>query len=240
MNRFAASPSLLVGLDGCRGGWAAVWQLVEGGAVSWGVFASFAAALEALPKALFAVDIPIGLPESGARDCDWLARRALGRGKGGSVFPAPPRALLAARTYAEACGMRQTLEGKKISLQTWNILPKIREVDAALQAQPGLRGRIFESFPELSFVYLNAGLPLPYRKRSREGRQLRLSLLGTAFGEAPLAALNEIRGSGCAPDDLLDAFALLWSAGCNFRGQANRLPSQSVFDETGLEMKITV
>ena len=240
MTAFCASPSFLAGLDGCRGGWAAAWQAAEGGLLSWGVFASFDAALTALPNVLLAVDIPIGLPESGARECDLLARRALGRAQAGSVFPAPPRALLAAQSYVEACAAREALDGKKISLQTWNILPKIREVDTALQAQPGLRGQVFESFPELGFFHLNGGMPLPQGKRTREGRQARLALLQAVFGDALLDAVNRLRGSGCAPDDLLDAFALLWSAGRILRGQAVRLPDKSVRDTTGLEMKITV
>ena len=76
-----------------------------------------------------AIDIPIGLPESGPRRADVEARRRVGPRRN-SVFPAPARAVLGATTYAEACARSRQVSGKAISKQLFNILGKIAEVDA--------------------------------------------------------------------------------------------------------------
>ena len=44
--------------------------------------------------AVFSIDIPIGLTDSGPRQCDIQARRLLGARRGTSVFPAPIRPAL--------------------------------------------------------------------------------------------------------------------------------------------------
>ncbi len=66
---------------------------------------------------VIAIDIPIGLPETGPRECDVLARRLLGRARASSVFPAPIRAVLGAKDYQQACAIRHKIEGKKMSKQ---------------------------------------------------------------------------------------------------------------------------
>lgn len=53
----------------------------------------------------FMIDVPIGLPDRGARECDKAARRRLGPSRGSSVFPAPIRRILAATSYIEACAI---------------------------------------------------------------------------------------------------------------------------------------
>ena len=79
------------------------------------------------------VDIPIGLPDGPeGRACDRAARKVLGKRRG-SVFPAPARAVLDASDYEDA--KRRSWEatgGKAVSVQTFAIVPKIREVDALL------------------------------------------------------------------------------------------------------------
>jgi predicted RNase H-like nuclease len=109
---------LLAGVDGCRTGWVVVTER------SAAVAPTFAAVLAALPDdAIVAVDMPIGLAdryEPGGRECDRQARRLLGRGRGSSVFPAPPRPALGARTLAEA---RE--RGWPATLQALHLLPKI-------------------------------------------------------------------------------------------------------------------
>src|SRR5437763_193817 len=52
----------LAGVDGCKAGWIVVHR-EPGAAPSVSVFPSFPALLEALPDAIIAVDMPIGLPD---------------------------------------------------------------------------------------------------------------------------------------------------------------------------------
>ena len=88
-----------------------------------------------------AIDIPIGLPESGPRPADVEARRRVGPRRN-SVFPAPARAVLGATTYGEACARSRQVGGKAISKQLFNILGKIAEVDALVTpAAPGASRR---------------------------------------------------------------------------------------------------
>lgn len=109
----------VLGVDGCRAGW-----VVAGAADGPVVVPAFVDVLAlAGDDSIVGVDIPIGLAEAGPRACDMEARRLLGRGRGSSVFPAPSRSSLAWSTWADATGM---------SRQTFNILAKVREVDAVL------------------------------------------------------------------------------------------------------------
>ena len=146
------------------------------------------------------IDIPIGLLD-GPRACDLAARTLLGPRRS-SVFPAPPRRLLRARRYAGQC-----------SIQLWNILGKIREVDEAMTRR--LQRRIREAHPECAFALLG-GAPLRFPKKTAEGEAERRKLLRPHFGEIA-------RLPGAARDDVLDAYALLWSAGRAVAGEARVL-----------------
>jgi predicted RNase H-like nuclease len=174
--------------------------------------------------ALVAVDIPIGLPESGRRACDVQARGRLGPRRS-SVFPAPPRSVLGCSTSWEQANARSRgLDGRGLPRQVFNLLPKIGEVDAGLSAS--LQRRVFEAHPELSFSVL-AGRHLAHGKRTRAGQRDRAGLLRIAV--APIA--------GAAIDDVLDAYALLWTARRVARGVEGRL-GDGTRDGRGLLMEI--
>ncbi len=141
------------GIDGCRAGWVLVTVPVtlDAATVS-GELPSFdpgtvgvrlVRRLEELGEdldsgrlAAAAIDIPVGLPSCGPRAADVEARRLLGSRRS-SVFPAPARCVLGARTYEEACARSRAACGKAISRQLFNILPKIEEVDAVAVARLG-------------------------------------------------------------------------------------------------------
>src|SRR5262249_42903345 len=122
---------MLIGVDGCRGGWVVATADPLLSRLSFtrvdDLGPLFAAAQAG--EALIAIDIPIGLSDDGPRACDLAARRLLGRPRASSVFPAPPRAALAAPTYRRACALSRRCLGVALSLECFNILPKIREVD---------------------------------------------------------------------------------------------------------------
>ncbi|MBN9413833.1 MAG: DUF429 domain-containing protein [Candidatus Eremiobacteraeota bacterium] len=137
-----------------------------------------------------AVDMPVGLPGPGqSRDCEPAARRLLGPRRH-SVFTTPPRRYLKARDFSEVQGM---------SLQSFHLLPKIRELDHWMT--PARQARVFEAHPELVFTRL-AGGPLQHSKKTPEGRNLREKLLAqTLPSRWPRTSVQ--------PDDVLDALALL-------------------------------
>src|SRR5437763_795582 len=117
---------MLAGIDGYQKGWIAAVELRPGETVVR-AYPNFRSILDDESLTLIVIDIPIGLLDHGARSCDVEARRLLGRARGSSVFPAPIRTMLDARTWEEACRRRVEREGKKCSKQVAGILPKIRE-----------------------------------------------------------------------------------------------------------------
>lgn len=200
---------------------------MQDGQVTWhaGTFAE----LLALPAAVVAVDIPIGLPSGGARRaCDVAARQRLGAQRS-SVFFAPPREALAARTHAEASALSRAAGGVGVSLQTWHIVDKIREVGPLADRDR----RVVEVHPELSFRALTDG-PFP-RKALVAGREARLAALR---GWLPAAALPHPRPGRAAPDDCLDALVCAWTAGRWLRSEADVL-GQGV-DASGRPVRIAV
>ena len=221
------------GVDGARGGW--VYVLDRGGSLTSGLLPDVASLLRALPgDTLIAIDVPIGLPEAHPRAADSLARQELGPRRS-SVFPAPARAALAATDYRDACDRSFARMGRKLSLQAYHLLPKIREVDAALRGDSALLARTFEVHPEVSFAAMN-GCPLASPKRRSAGREERLALVRSLHPD-PLALLP---AGAVAKDDLLDAFAALWSAKRIAAGVARSLPNPIPHDAEGLPMAIWV
>ena len=214
----------VAGVDGCRAG----WIVVHDGRAT--VQHDFAAVLAALPDdAVVAVDIPIGLAdlyEVGGRECDRLARARLGRVRGTSVFPAPPRPALAARSLDTARSL-----GWPATQQAVNIAGKIAQVDRVMT--PALQRRVFEVHPELSFFELNGSEPVLSKKTRRAGRDERLALLERAGVAIPLRP-----NAGESEDDLLDACAAGWSASRIARDRDDLLPDSPPTDAQGLRMEI--
>jgi predicted RNase H-like nuclease len=113
----------IAGVDGCRAGWvAAVQDLEMPGAIEVYVFGTFAGVADP-GFALLAVDIPIGLPDSGPRAADLEARRLLGARRS-SVFPAPIRPVLRASDYVSAYQIGRRVHGKGLSNQAWGSNPR--------------------------------------------------------------------------------------------------------------------
>jgi predicted RNase H-like nuclease len=232
---------MIAGVDGCRAGWVVVLahplaRHAQEHQVT--VCAGFDEVLALLPTSVVsAVDIPIGLlaeQQPGGRDCDRCARRLLGR-RASSVFTPPTRPLLDATHYAQ-------VRGHGLSIQAFNILPKIREVDRVMT--PTLQHRVYEAHPELAFRSL-AGHPLQDRKKTVAGREARLRVLETI--PSPLfhgirtafeQVLHACKRTDVAPDDLLDAYVLVWTALRIWRAQAHCVPRLPQHDARGLRMEI--
>jgi predicted RNase H-like nuclease len=229
------------GIDGCRAGWLVVLahplaRHAQEHQVT--ICARFDDVLALLPtSAVSAVDIPIGLlveQQPGGRDCDRCARRLLGR-RASSVFTPPTRPLLDATHYAQ-------VRGHGLSIQAFNILPKIREVDRVMT--PVLQQQVYEAHPELAFQAL-AGHPIQDRKKTVAGREERLRVLETIpspWFYGIRAAFEHVqhtcKRADVAPDDILDAYVLVWTALRIWRAQAQRVPRSPQHDARGLRMEI--
>ena len=168
-------PQAVAGADACRGGWCVVTLPVEGDATVEVVDRLAKVATRQAKGQLGAVgvDIPIGLSDGPPRKCDLDARALLGDRRS-SVFPAPVRPVLGARSYEAALARSREAGGVGLSKQSWNLVPKIAEVDRLLD--PTRQGRIFEVHPEVAFARLH-GVPMAHPKKSRPGRDERLAVL---------------------------------------------------------------
>lgn len=219
----------IAGLDGCRRGWIAV---VKDDAVIETRLCANDEDLVALfaECAVVAIDIPIGLADRGPRSCDHHARRFLGR-RSSSVFPAPLRPLIVVRDYVEANRLSRQLQGRGISKQGWAITAKVEQIDRLLQRHRELRGRVYEAHPEVSFAMWNGGPPIEASKHTDAGLAARRALATSHFGELP--ALPKY----ASENDLLDAFAALWTAERIRAGRARELGDART-DVTGLPMRI--
>jgi len=180
---------------------------------------------------LIVIDAPIGLMKIGSRQADVLARRYLGR-RGCCVFPAPIRPVLGCGTWEEACGVRLKVENKKMSKQQFGVLSKVFEVDAALRR--GTAQSFREGQPEVSFAFMNGGLPIPIGKKKPDGRKRRSNLVCKYFPDAS-GRLDE---NPRHREDILDAYALLWTARRIRNREERMFPGERAFDQFGLLAKI--
>ena len=231
---------MFVGVDGCRVGWFAIGLETEG---SWqvNIFPDVSSLWDHYRQvSVILIDIPIGLKTGGQveRRCDPVARKLLGPRRS-SVFPAPCREAIYARSYQEACDINQRLTGKRLSVENWNIIPKIREMDYLLSDDAAARGRIREIHPELCFWGL-AGRPMQHAKKRNEGLAERTQLLQSIYPQTAdiiAHALSTYKRKDVARDDILDALS---AAMTGLMGGENlsSIPHEPEFDERGLRMEM--
>lgn len=199
-----------VGVDGCPYGWvAAVWRRER---LTFALYRNLTELwAEHSHAARICIDIPIGLPDhEGTRECDRLARAQLGSRRA-SVFDPPCRAALDAPDHPTANATHRAHTGRGLSVQAFNLLPRIRQTDTLLRRHPRARAAVFECHPELAFHHLADEPPLE-RKSTHAGQSQRRALLTPLLpGLAPAldSALATHPRRDVKPDDLLDAAACL-------------------------------
>ena len=219
-----------LGLDGFSKGWVAV--CLDGDLHKIRFCRDIADALSTgFDRA--AIDIPIGMTDDGERACDLLARERL-RPHSSRVFTGARRWLWMEFSDPDAANRDALRRGqKRVSRQLWHLGPKIIEVDTFVRAN-GARD-IREAHPELVFLRLNGGRPLP-SKKSEAGIELRRKLLVRRGIRAIDKWLDGERiGSGAKRDDVLDACAVAIAA----RHAGNSLPqSAPPRDAYGVAMQI--
>ncbi|TPK88646.1 DUF429 domain-containing protein [Mesorhizobium sp. B2-4-12] len=248
---------VLVGADGCKAGWIAVRRDPDA-APSVKVFASFAALLAAVPDdAIVAVDMPIGLPEfssKGGRGPEAQVRPLLGA-RQSSVFSIPSRAALYADTadfttidawYAAHIRASEVAKAtsdppRGVSIQAFGIFSKIREIDSLLIARPDLRGRVFESHPEVAFCRLNGDQAMSLPKKIKGS----INPAGMAERKVLLCRhgydmdfLGQPPPRGAAADDFLDAAVMMLIAGRIASGKARPFPDPPLADGFGIPVAI--
>jgi len=208
--------SPVAGVDGCRRGWVVV-VLHESRFEHAFTCASFGEVLDGLTGCVaVGVDMPVGLVDAGGRECERLAREHLGP-RAGTIFAMPPREALEAPTHAEALARCRDLGVPGVSAQGYALRSKVLDVETHATS---VDVPVLEVHPELSFRAMAAGAVLP-RKRTWDGLWHRHELLRAQAIALP-ERLPDTRGA--APDDVLDAAAVAWTALRYARGAAVSLP----------------
>ena len=218
----------VLGVDGWRGAWVAA--RLDGRSVTLAVLPDAATVLAVPDLDVIAIDMPIGLSDDGVRACDVTARRRL-PGAAGTVFPAPVRPVLCTTTYDEARSTSLKASGRSLSIQAFNLVPAIRDLDDALGDPPD--PRVHEVHPELAFRELDDRVT--ERKATRRGLAQRIRALEEVMG-----ALDAL--AGAPPEipsvDALDACAAAWSARRIADGTATTVGDSSR-DARGRPMQIS-
>ena len=196
-----------IGVDGFRRGWIAVWIDADGNH-AFDILSEIKK-LEELARNepyVAMIDMPIGLPDSGYRNCDLTARRMLGKACN-RVFLGARRFLLQLDLigdYAAANAFAKAVDGKGIAAQLFCILPKIKQVDDFMS--PRRAETVREMHPELVFFRLSGNRYLD-RKKSKTGQNQRRRLLANEGFDEIDKWYAQLWGSGVKIDDLFDACA---------------------------------
>lgn len=219
-----------LGLDGFRNGWVAVLLADDRQDLSFHRNLKEALSVQ-FDRA--AIDIPIGMNDDGERSCDLFARDKL-RPHGSRVFTGARRWLWEEFSEPDQANKEALRRGqKRVSRQLWHIGAKIMEVDAFIRVCHGLDIR--EVHPELVFLRLNDGRPLP-SKKSDEGISRRRALLErNGFRKVDQWITHARLRTGARQDDILDACAAAIAA----RRPMGSVPAGAApTDRCGLPMQI--
>jgi predicted RNase H-like nuclease len=196
-----------LGLDGFSKGWVAV--LLDGDVQDIRFCRDVTDALSiGFDRA--AIDIPIGMSDDGERACDLLARERL-RPHSSRVFTGARRWLWQEFADPDEANREASRRGqKRVSRQLWHLGPKIMEVDAFVRTHRAQDIR--EGHPELVFLRLNAGMPLPSKKSEAGFERRRKLLKRQGIRDIDEWLTTERTGTGAKADDVLDACAVAIAA----------------------------
>ncbi len=223
------------GIDGCKAGWILITFDKDASYEVLRTDEDLEEAFHRFDRVL--IDIPIGLEdENYTRECDALLRKELGAEYASSVFSPPIRPALHAPSYVEANMQSYEFTEKKLTVQAWNITPKIKVVDRFLTGQPELQDVVFESHPELIFKNLNGGM-IFQKKNTKKGLRHRLSLVSDREEIAKdffRDIKEEFRRNEVEEDDIVDSMALALAAKQSKEKGLKTLPENPEKDSSGL------
>lgn len=229
-----------IGIDGCKAGWFYI-GFNDRGYVGSGIYQSISELSDFKNSAqCILIDIPIGLvsEQVDERTCDKLARAALGHPRSSSVFPAPSRDALPIKDFQKASQVNRKSTGRGLSKQTFNIMPKIREVDAFLRSEPHKK-KVRECHPEVGFWALNNQQSMEFNKKTLQGFEERLVLLRRFYPYADEwldENLQMFPRKAVQRDYMVDALVCAIIAQHN--NELDSFPKQPKLDTAGLPMEI--
>ena len=215
--------SQIIGIDGCKRGWFSVWQNPDD-TIQSSIFSTLNHLKDFFndeAHLIIGIDMPVVLSDFIPREADQLARKLLSK-KASSVFTAPTPEMLEQPNYERASYVSKRLFGKSMSLQSWYLFPKIKDVQTIIH---DAHINLYEIHPELSFRAMNHEEVILESKKSKEGFEIRNNLLRRHFESFDFQSIRNLYPRKDVMDnDILDALAVLWSTKRIQANEASFLP----------------
>ena len=203
--------SRVIGIDGCKAGWITA-KILENKSISFQIIENLNDShLKEGNLSHIGIDIPLQLSNSGKRLAEIEARSLL-RNRACTIFSPPTLNALRAKNYIDACDINFKECGKRISKQSWNLFPKIKEAQEFQENKSINKLGVFEVHPELSFMAMNDMSLIKASKKTDIGREIRIKLVKKFFPNFSFALVrNKYKKTQVLDDDILDSISVLWS-----------------------------
>tara|TARA_B110000014_G_scaffold254042_1_gene234158 strand:+ start:175 stop:864 length:690 start_codon:yes stop_codon:yes gene_type:complete len=226
--------SSVIGIDGCKAGWI-IAKTLENESISFQIIKNLNDVyLEGINVSHIGIDIPLQLSHTGKRFAEIEARSLL-KNRACTIFTPPTLNALRAKNYMDACEVNFNECGKRISKQSWNLFPKIKEAQEFLENKSINKLRVFEVHPELSFMAMNDMSLVQASKKTDIGREIRIKLIQKFFPKFSFESVrNEYKKNQALDDDILDSVSVLWSTQRIVDNIANFVPK----DPKRIDMRI--
>jgi len=188
------------------------------------------------------IDMPVGLSSKNfERFIDFKLRTYLPKNKKSSVFTAPCREAVLSNDYNSAKKANQIITNRSISIQSWNISKKIKELDRFLISQKKNKLTIKESHPEFCFVNLNNNNPLIHSKKTKDGYNERLSILIRNLEGIEMVvkkSIEKFKKEKVKKDDILDSIVLALTSKYWQKNGSRTITQNPEKDEMGIPFEI--
>lgn len=228
------------GIDGCKAGWLLI--SFDENDSKYEVLRSEQALKEAFEQfdRIF-INIPIGLEdENFERESDTLLREKLGSEYAEDVIDPPIRPALVAPSYVEANMTSFDFTERNLTLQAWNITPKIKMVDNLLRENKTLQDKVLETYPEFLYQQLNGGM-IYQKKNLKKGIKHRLELVREKEPKAEdffREIKEDFRRNEVEEHDIVDALVMAYFAKAAINKDLKTLPAAIQPDSEGLKRAI--
>ena len=203
--------STVIGIDGCRAGWITT-QVLDNQLISFHIIKNLNDDyLKQSNLSHIGIDIPLQLSHTGKRLAE-IEARVLLKKRACTIFSPPTLNALRAKNYIDACEVNFKECGKRISKQSWNLFPKIKEAHKFLENNSISKLEVFEVHPELSFMAMNDMNLIDASKKTETGKEIRIKLIQKFFPNFSFESVrNQYKKNQVLDDDILDSIAVLWS-----------------------------
>ena len=203
--------SSVIGIDGCKAGWI-IAKSLENESISFQIIKNLNDVyLEGINVSHIGIDIPLQLSHTGKRYAEIEARSLLKK-RACTIFSPPTLNALRAKDYIDACEINFKECGKRISKQSWNLFPKIKEAQKFSKNNLISKLSVFEIHPELSFMAMNDMNLIEASKKTDIGKKIRIKLIQKFFPSFSFESVRKkYKKNQVQDDDILDCISVLWS-----------------------------